>query len=455
MTESSPTEQTNALLAAVVASSMDAVFSIDTNARIQTWNSAAEQLYGYTAAEAIGQPLGLLAPDPANYAPGTRFQRVLQGEQIYFETSRRRKDGSLVEVGISSGPIRDSSGHVVGVSVVHRDISERKRSERDLRQMHQWLEMAQEAGDVAPWAYDPEIGEVRWTRQLYRQLGYGSGEVMPSLSAFRERVHPDDQVRLDDIREKERKAECGTQFQFELRLVRPNENSCWIDRRSRVIEHEGCRQIIGVNVDITQRKKQEDNLHFIMDELSHRTKNLLSVVQAMASQTARYSGSFSDFEERFLGRIRALSQSHDLLVSRNWSGAPLLDLIFAQLMPFVEDEARIQATGPSISLRVQAAQSLGIILHELATNASKYGALSVPAGKIMIRWDFAPTSVHLSWRERDGPTVKSPAHPGFGRILIERMAGDMFGGTAKLELLPTGVRWSASIPRSFIAGSAA
>ena len=175
----------------------------------------------------------------------------------------------------------------------------------------------------------------------------------------------------------------------------------------------------------------------------------------MAAQTARYSGSFSDFEERFLGRIRALSQSHDLLVSQNWSGAPLLDLIFAQLMPFVEDEARIQATGPSISLRVQAAQSLGIILHELATNASKYGALSVPAGKIMIRWDFAPTSVHLSWRERDGPTVKSPAHPGFGRIIIERMAGDMFGGTAKRELLPTGVHWSASIPLSLIAEPAA
>jgi PAS domain S-box-containing protein len=198
MTESGPTEQTNALLAAVVASSMDAVFSIDTSARIQTWNSAAEQLYGYTAAEAIGQPLGLLAPDPTNYAPGTRFQRVLQGEQIYFETSRRRKDGSLVEVGISSGPIRDSSGHVVGVSVVHRDISERKRSERDLRQMHQWLEMAQEAGDVAPWAYDPKTGEVRWTKQLYRQLGYGSDEITPSLSAFRERAHPDDQMGLDD-----------------------------------------------------------------------------------------------------------------------------------------------------------------------------------------------------------------------------------------------------------------
>src|SRR5438034_8784934 len=134
------------------------------------------------------------------------------GCSIFFFSSRRRHTRSLCDwssdvcssdlverhhacppqgVHSSSGPIRDSSGHVVGVSVVHRDISERKRSERDLRQMHQWLEMAQEAGDVAPWAYDPEIDEVRWTRQLYRQLGYGSGEVTPSLSAFRERVHPD------------------------------------------------------------------------------------------------------------------------------------------------------------------------------------------------------------------------------------------------------------------------
>jgi PAS domain S-box-containing protein len=113
MTESHPAEQTNALLAAVVASSMDAVFSTDANARIQTWNLAAERLYGYTAAEAIGRPLGFLAPDPARYAPGTGFRRVLQGEQIYFEASRRRKDGSLVEVGISSGPIRDAGGKVV------------------------------------------------------------------------------------------------------------------------------------------------------------------------------------------------------------------------------------------------------------------------------------------------------------------------------------------------------
>jgi PAS domain S-box-containing protein len=451
MTDSNPADQTNALLAAVVASSMDAVFSIDAQARIQTWNLAAERLYGYTAAEAIGQHLGFLAPNPSDYTPGTRFQRVLEGEQIYFETSRRRKDGALVEVGISSGPIRDTSGTVVGVSIVHREISERKRTERDLRQIHEWLEMTQEAGDVAPWGYDLDGGEVRWTRQLHRQLGYDTGRVMPSLSGFRERVHPEDQLRLDDIREKESRAEPGAQFQVALRLARRDGQPSWIERRSRVIEHEGRRRIVGVNVDITERKRQEDKLRLIMGELSHRTKNLLSVVQAMASQTARYSETFPDFEERFLGRLRALSQSHDLLVAQNWAGAPLVDLIWAQLTPFVENKTRIQAEGPSVFLRAEAAQSLGIILHELATNASKYGALSVPAGKINIHWDLAATSVDLSWRESNGPAVKPAANPGFGRIVIERMACDMFGSTAaRLELLPRGVCWSASIPQSLI-----
>ena len=443
-------EETNALLAAVVASSMDAVFSIDVNARIQTWNKAAERLYGYTADEAIRQPLGLLAPDP-NYTPGALFRRALEGEQIYFEQFRRRKDGTLIEVGISSGPIRDSRGNVVGLSVVHRDMSERKRAERALRQTQEWLELTQEAGGVGPWEYEIDSGETRWSRELYRQLGYDPANVTPSLCAFGDRVHPDDRERLDWIRQQERTADAGTQFQLEIRVVRPDGSLSWFDRRSRVVIDDGRRRIIGVNVAITERKKQEEDLRFIMGELSHRTKNILSVVQAMASQTARHSESFDDFQERFLGRIGALSQSHDLLVSQNWRGAPLLDLILAQLTPFVDDQARLQTEGPSVFLRAEATQALGIMLHELATNASKYGALSVPAGKIRIRWSIAESSIRLGWREYDGPIVKPPTRGGFGRILVERMARDMFGMMPKLELLPTGVRWSASIPASLIA----
>jgi PAS domain S-box-containing protein len=453
MIQKKQSDETNALLAAVVASSMDAVFSIDANARIQTWNKAAERLYGYAADEAIGQPLRLLAPDPASYAPGDLFRRALHGEQIYFEAFRRRKDGALVEVGISSGPIRDLQGNVVGISVVHRDISERKRSERELQQTQQWLELAQEAGGVGTWDYDPESGDVRWPREAFRQLSYDAKNLRPSLAAFRDRVHPEDQDGLESIRNQERTAEPGTQFQIELRLVRPDGGLCWIDRRSRVVVHEERRRVIGVNVDITGRKKQEDTLLFIMNELSHRTKNILSVVQAMATQTARYCGTYAVFEESFLGRIQALAQSHDLLVSQNWQGALLSDLILAQLTPFVEDEDRVETEGPPVALRTEAAQALGIVLHELATNASKYGALTAPGGKIRIHWEITEPGIQLEWREHDGPLVKPSMRRGFGRIVIERMARDMFGLESKLELLPTGVRWRTSIPVSLTAGT--
>jgi PAS domain S-box-containing protein len=451
MSNEKNSEETNAVLAAVVASSMDAVFSVDVNGRIQTWNMAAERLYGYTAAEAIGQHLGFLAPDPSNYAPGSLFRRAIGGEQIYFEAERRRKDGSLVEVGISSGPIRDSNGNVVGISVVHRDISERKRFERELLQTQEWLEMAQEAGGVGPWEYDLGTGEVRWSAELYRQLRYNPASDSPSLSAFRDRVQTEDRERLDRIREQERTGRAGAQFQIELRVALPDGSLSWFERRSRVVFHEGRPRVIGVNVDITERKRFEENLRFILDELSHRTKNILSVVQAMASQTARHCEAFEDFQDRFLGRIRALSQSHDLLVSQDWRGAPLRDLILAQLTPFVDDGARVQTEGSSLFLKAEAAQSLGIILHELATNASKYGALTVPTGKIQIRWEIANSSVRLAWREFDGPIVRPPTKLGFGRIVIERMAMDTFRMPSALELSPTGVRWTASIPLSFFA----
>jgi PAS domain S-box-containing protein len=453
MNNNQQSKDTNALLAAVVASSMDAVFSMDVNGRIQTWNAAAERLYGYTAVEAIGQWLRFLAPDPTNYVPGPLFRRAIGGEQIYFEAMRRRKDGRLVEVGISSGPIRDAHGNVVGISVVHRDISERSRAERELRQAHQLLEMAQEAGGVASWEYEPASGEVRWSSELYRQLKYDAAGITPSLSAFSDRASPEDREQLDRIYEQEKTADAGTQFQMEVRVIQPDGSVCWFDRRSQVVLHEDRLRVIGVNVDITERKKQEENLRFVMGELSHRTKNVLSVVQAIAAQTARYTESFGDFQERLLGRIQALSQSHDLLVSQDWRGAPLKDLIFAQLGPFLVDPSRVQTEGPPIFLKAEATQALGMILHELATNASKYGALSVPTGHIRIHWDISRSSVQLTWCELNGPVVKGPTRLGFGRTMIERIATEMFGPTSKLELLSTGVRWSALVPFSLLAAS--
>ncbi len=444
-------QREDSLLSAVVASSMDAMLSVDTNLMIRSWNAAAERLYGYAKEEAIGRPLGLLAPDK-NFAPGPDFFRVLGGEQVYFEAQRRRKDGSLFEVGISSAPIRDKQGAVVGVSIVHRDITERKRAERALRQTQDWLELAQEAGNVSLWDYDPQSGEVHWPPQIYRQLGYDAAEIAPSLPSFRQRAHADDRTLLDETRRGEALAAAGTQFQIEIRLVQPGGRTIWIDRRSRVLEHDGRRRVIGVNIDITERKRQEEHLRFILRELTHRSKNLLAVVQGMASQSVRRATGFEDFEQRFLGRLRALAKSHDLLVDGNWSGAPLAELVASQLMPFLDDLGRVEIAGPAVFVNAEAAQALGIILHELAANAFRHGALSMPAGRISVHWARSgpAAAINLAWTESGGPQVVSPTTFGFGRTVIERLTTDLFGGHGQLVFLPGGVRWTAAIPATLL-----
>ena len=160
--------------------------------------------------------------------------------------------------------------------------------------------------------------------------------------------------------------------------------------------------------DITERKAAEEHIQLLMREISHRSKNLLAVVQAIAGQTVRTSDSTKDFELRFGRRLQGLAASHDLLVNEGWRGAPLAELVRQQLAPFVETgSSRIELDGPDISLTAEAAQAIGLALHELATNAIKYGALSVPHGKVTVSWAFAanpgePRHLQMSWIERAG-----------------------------------------------------
>ena len=170
-------------------------------------------------------------------------------------------------------------------------------------------------------------------------------------------------------------------------------------------------------IDITERKRNEEHIRFIMDELSRRSKNLLTVVLAIANRTVEHAMSFGEFQANFEGRLMALARSHDLLIERGWTGATIETLIFAQLKPFLDDPAlRVDIEGPPITLAPQAAQNIGLAFHELATNAMKYGALSSPEGRIVIRWDVddrqTPRKFRLSWHEQGGPHVNPPTHEG-------------------------------------------
>lgn len=219
------------------------------------------------------------------------------------------------------------------------------------------------------------------------------------------------------------------------------------------------RLIYSIIRDITERKKAEealkrdaDHIHLLMRELSHRSKNLLAVIQAMARQTSRSAESLPEFEDRFEARIAALARSHDLLVHQNWEGVRLSDLVQTQLAPFVEDfDKRVLVKGAPLRLQPEAAHNIGLALHELATNASKYGALSSATGRIEIGWEIlrpenAPPRFAFSWHETGGPAVVAPKRKGFGRQVIERLVPAALSGDAVLTFGPKGVAWTLQAP---------
>ena len=205
---------------------------------------------------------------------------------------------------------------------------------------------------------------------------------------------------------------------------------------------------------ITEQKRHHEHLQVLMKELQHRTNNLFTVIQAMARQTAKSSATFAKFEAQFGARIQGLSHSNALLLQEDWKGASLDKLIEVQLAPFVgADTMRVETVGPPVTLAAAAVQALGLALHELATNASKYGALSTPGGRVVLNWSFgnessAPESFRLEWREHGGPPVKPSTRKGFGRFVTDQMVTRALNATVKTHFAPEGLRWTLQMPAS-------
>jgi two-component sensor histidine kinase len=199
------------------------------------------------------------------------------------------------------------------------------------------------------------------------------------------------------------------------------------------------------HIDISEQKRREEHIRFIIDELSHRSKNLLAVVMAVANQTAQYACDVGQYQMRFAERLQALAHCHDLLVKDSWHGASLHDLVAAQMRPFGEtNTGRIDAAGPPIIMKPDAVQHLGLALHELATNASKHGALSGAQGEVLIRWqvDEAEDRVRIHWCEKGGPLVVPPQRRGFGHVVIEQIVPRALNGSGTLDFAPAGVNWT-------------
>lgn len=246
----------------------------------------------------------------------------------------------------------------------------------------------------------------------------------------------------------------GAPVRFEL-PVASGDTVRWFDVRVDVDRNDDGEVIglIGTSVEITDQKRREDTLKTLLREVSHRSKNLLAIIQSLASQTARHSVTVPEFLVRFRGRIQSLASSQDIVTDTDWRGADLFSLVTLQVERYAPDGMeQIRFEGVDVYLTPTAALHVGLALHELAVNAASYGALSVPGGRIeivsRIETREEQTSLMLRWRESNGPRVRVDYDPRFGTSTLERIVPNSVGGEAALEYRPDGIQYWLRVPRN-------
>jgi PAS domain S-box-containing protein len=306
-------------LASIVELSSDAIYSTNLDDIITSWNKGAERIFGYRSEEVIGKPITFVIPPDRHQEENLIFERILSGDRVgHYETTRKRKDGSLIDISLTVSPMRDANGKVVGASKISRDITERKRSEAQIS--------------------------------------------------------------------------------------------------------------------------------VLAREAEHRAKNLMANVKAIVrlSQSETPQG----LKEVIEGRISALADVHALFVQSRWAGAELDRLVKQELSPYSrEREARVKIGGPMVMLKPDAAQAIAVALHELATNAAKYGALSVADGQVGVEWSCgADGRLVLRWTERGGPPVNPPSRKGFGSYAMEAMLHGRVGGEVRLDWRAEGLACEIALP---------
>jgi PAS domain S-box-containing protein len=369
-----------------------------------------------------------------------------------FDREKRyiRKDGKVVWARVTANTIRSEAGRPARNTAVIQDISDRKRAEQELEASSTRLQLALAATRLGCFQYDPLRRSARVDARFQEIFDLVSDDV--PLDTLMEQVHPDDREKVRSSLTSSLDPADPRPTVIEYRIRRPDGEVRWVEIHGLAsFEGEGAARralsLIGTAQDITERKEREEKEHLLMREINHRAKNMLSVVDSIAHQTA--SRSPEDFIERFSERIQALSASQDLLVRNEWQGVDVEDLVRAQLAHF-EDliGSRIVVEGAELRLNPASAQAIGLALHELATNAGKYGALSTDKGIVDVGWGTAGDTFTMSWTERDGPPVSAPQQRGFGSTVIEAMAERSLGGKVQLDYAPSGVTWRLTCPAS-------
>jgi PAS domain S-box-containing protein len=410
-------------------------------------NEALCRILGYPLDELVTKSLqDITYPDDLT-ADLSQVERMLDGTIDSYGMDKRylRKDGAIVWARLTVSCVRKSDGLIDYFVSVVEDITARKHAEEELRKSEErfrasvlhsplpivlyddreqilalsksWLEGSSYSGD--------ELRRIEdWTARAY---GERSGEV---LEYIRQIISTEPQVQMAEM----------------MIRTKDGRKRLWRFACSALgIQSDGRRLFVCIAQDVTEQKAHEEQVHFLMREVNHRAKNTLSLVQAVARQTVAREP--EDFIGRFTERIQALAANQDLLVRNEWQGVDVKDLVRAQLAHFADlVGSRIAVDGPRLRLNAAAAQAIGLALHELATNAGKYGALSMDAGCVDVRWRLDGHVFAMNWIERNGPPVSRPERLGFGSTVVDSMAKRTVGGEVELDYASSGLVWRLTCP---------
>ena len=323
--------------------------------------------------------------------------------------------------------------------------AELEASNARLSESEQRRTLALMAGQMGSWDWNVISGDCQWDAGQYRIFGIDPDDMQLTLENVRPFIHPEDVSKIESIAQQG--ATNTNTFQIEVRILRPDGQVRWCkctaamtaDSRGRI------SRVSGVTLDITDLKEAEARRTLLVKEVDHRARNALAIVQSIVRLTK--APTIAAYVPIVEGRIKALSNAHSLLSESRWEGADISRLVDEELAPYRNGETeRMVVSGPAALVTPETAQIVALVLHELATNAAKYGALSVRSGTVSLNWKWEQERFSLQWLESGGPTVQRPSLNGYGTKVISASIIQQLNGTATFDWRPSGLRFAMSIP---------
>jgi PAS domain S-box-containing protein len=445
--------QSEARKDAILRSALDAIIIMDHEGRFVDVNPAAERMFGHSRTAALGRPVADLIIPPRlreqHHRGLAHYLATGEGTMLHrqVELPALRANGTEFPVEVSIVPVPGSNPPLFTGFL--RDVSDRRLAESRLRESAERFRSLVEVSAQIVWMADPD-GAMTDDSPSWRAF---TGQTYDEWKGFGwlDAIHPDDRARVAEAWRDTvaRKAD----IEIDYRLHHVSGEWRWTTvRATQIFTEDGAfKGYVGMNTDITERKQAEERQRLLANELAHRGKNLLAVVQAIAARSLTGTRSLGEARDALLHRLQALARGQSVLVSGGVDGASVGEIVRLELEIFSE---RVKIEGPEVLLTPKAAETFSLVVHELGTNAAKHGALSVPDGRVAVKWavegNNSEEKFRFQWREHDGPAVAQPSRRGFGSILLEQAAAQAFQTQPSLRFTPDGLRYDFDGPLSAI-----